>query len=92
MFLGAQLPSGTTISGWLVSRRCCAQELMLHQQEIERRVSQRWGDVSAAGASWAGQYLPTVEVRAPCPGSRLEFFSCDRRHIFNLQVLCRWYS
>ena len=40
-----------------------AQELMLHQKEIEKRVSERWGDVSAAGTSWAGQYLPTVEVR-----------------------------
>ncbi len=39
-----------------------AQELMLHQKEIEKRVSERWGDVSAAGTSWAGQYLPTVEV------------------------------
>ena len=42
-----------------------AQELMLHQKEIEKRVSERWGDVSAAGTSWAGQYLPTVEVSHP---------------------------
>jgi hypothetical protein len=44
---------------------------MLHQQEIERRVSQRWGDVSAASASWAGHYLPTIEVRAPAPCTAL---------------------
>ena len=42
-----------------------AQELMHHQEEIEKRVSQRWGDVSTAGDSWAGHYLPAVQVRAP---------------------------
>lgn len=39
-----------------------AHELMQHQQEIEKRVNQRWGDVSTAGDSWAGHYLPTVQV------------------------------
>lgn len=39
-----------------------AHELMQHQEEIERRVSQRWGDVSTAGDSWAGHYLPAVQV------------------------------
>ncbi len=65
----------TFISGWIVSCACGAQELMLHQQEIERRVSQRWGDVSAAGASWAGQYLSTVEVRAPYPARKPELLA-----------------
>lgn len=41
-----------------------AHELMQHQEEIERRVSQRWGDVSTAGDSWAGHYLPAVQVTA----------------------------
>lgn len=44
-----------------------AHELMQHQQEIEKRVSQRWGDVSTAGDSWAGHYLPAVQVGASPP-------------------------
>ena len=58
-----------------------AAELMQHQQEIEKRVSQRWGDVSAAGDSWAGQYLPAVEVRRPCvfgPSEPLAYFGIFR--------------
>ena len=56
-----------------------ALELMQHQEEIEKRVSQRWGDVSTAGDSWAGHYLPAVQVgpqQDDSPPSAAHFLYC----------------
>jgi hypothetical protein len=39
-----------------------AQELLRHQKEIDKTVARQWGDALAAGASWAGQFLPAVTI------------------------------